>query len=442
MLQITDQRIINFCQEHPSFSPEKVILFFIDMIEAVGKTTTSSVDHMFTEFSQSLQDTKTAITQDVANTVTNTVKDLSITMLLQMKTGTETLGEMMKMYSEAKDAKLEEKLRSVSVEGVMDQLETIKLMITKEGMNVENVLTKVQSTGMASIFDQLRDIVNGVNPVVMQRLNDIHENHTRSGKSVDDIKGEISKLTLIQSKLEDFQKDWTQFWDRMKKPGARGVQTEIELKLQLENKLPLHEIVHVASQDQKGRMDLNVKREGYPTILIDSKDYTSTVPKTEVDKFERDIMLSGKHGILVSHYSGIANKENFHVSKINNRYAVYLSDIKGDVSDVVNAIKILYYLDSTTEEEDRCSVRIGREEMDKINKLITENIERIKILRSHLTLSLEQCDTMMFDGIKHMLGIKSEQIRPEERVCEGCGKIFKNNGALGNHKRACKIRLR
>lgn len=345
----------------------------------------------------------------------------------------------MKTYTKANKSELEDKLRSVSVEGVMDQLEKIKMMITNEGLTIENVMTKMQAGQVTSMVDQLRDVVNAVNPVVMNRLNEIHEHHARSEKTVDDIKSEMAKIPLIQSRLEDFSREWGQYLDRMKKPSGRGIQTELETKVQLEARLPMHEIVHVPSKDQKGQMDLIVRREGYPDISIDLKDYTNkNVPKSEVDKFERDVILSSSHGILVSCYSGITNKEHFHVSKINNRYAIYLSNTGGDVGEMVTAIKMLYYLDSVSEEEDRSSVRIGREELERVNGMIGENVEKIKTMRNHLKLTLQQCDEMMFEGIQRILGLMSEKVKiEEEHECGKCGRMFRNKGGLGSHKRSC-----
>jgi hypothetical protein len=207
----------------------------------------------------------------------------------------------------------------------------------------------------------------------------------------------------------------------------------------LENKFPTHTIETVPSKKQKGRMDLSLVKDGYPVILLDLKDYSTTVPKNEVEKFEQDVLLSNNHGILVSPFSNISGKMNFQITLINNKIAMYINNCNLDATDIENAIRIIYDLDRylfTSEENDN-NISIKIENLEQINTLILENIEKIKKVKSYLSLAIQQCDTNMFDSLRQLLGIMSEK-KMETVKCEYCDKIFPSKRSISSHLRFCK----
>jgi hypothetical protein len=359
----------------------------IDLIEGVGGSSTSStsVATMFKELNRTMSGVKSEISKQMRDEMS----DMSLGMYRQLEKQLDR--------EESHESMINRDLRTVK-----NEMENMIVKLSRE-MNAE----MKEYVAHSNLMHQMPEIERMIREMTVAMSRELKDYVDRSDRTISDID---HRLPQIETMVGAMTREMKEYLDRMKRPSARGAETETILKILLENALPTHEINHVASRDQKGRMDLNVIRDGYPMIMLESKDHARNVPKRDVEKFESDIRLSGEHGILVSH-GGISNKEHFHVSKINNKYAIYLSNISTDVKDVVTAIKMLYYLDSISVEDADATVKIGINDMERINTMIAENVSRIKSIRHHLTLSLDQCDSLMFDGIQQTLGSISRKTR-------------------------------
>lgn len=74
-------------------------------------------------------------------------------------------------------------------------------------------------------------------------------------------------------------------------------------------------------------------------ILIEVKNYTHSVGKKETDKFEKD-MLDPKYicGIMISN-TGINNKLDMEINKVNQKYIMYVSKATTDI--IINSIDFI-----------------------------------------------------------------------------------------------------
>lgn len=213
---------------------------------------------------------------------------------------------------------------------------------------------------------------------------------------------------------------------------SKGIQTEIALKNLLEKEYPTCEIVHVASRDQKGKTDINIIQEGFPKVLLDSKNYKNTVPRKEVEKFERDLLESGDHGILYAPFSGIYNKRHFQINMINSSISIYLSNCGMNVIDIKNAIEIIYFLDDYLKKKDS-GIKLSSNTLLQINNLLSKQIEQIKNIREHLMDSLKICDVSILNDIKGLLTLTDTKTN----TCTRCNKTFKTAKPYTNHIAKC-----
>jgi hypothetical protein len=71
---------------------------------------------------------------------------------------------------------------------------------------------------------------------------------------------------------------------------------------------------------------------------------------------------------------------------------------------------------------------------------LNESQTRVKSIKNHLSLALEQCDNILFDSIKKKLGIKSEQQATEKGNfnCTLCNRNFSTQRGINIHDKSCK----
>ena len=289
-----------------------------------------------------------------------------------------------------------------------------KVLLSENLMEFKHELIR-EIKNIPTVIDEksIRDVSNVITPLVSNKLDSFSFIHNKNNADMLNI-------------MEDVQRHF------IKQTGAqKGIDTEIELKVLLEKEFPTCEIIHVGSKDQKGKADINIVQENHPVIILDSKNYTNTVPRREVEKFERDLLLSGDHGILFAPYSGIYNKRNFQISIINTSISVYISNTGMEVGDIKNAIEIIYFMDNFMKSDK--GVSFTKDTMSLVNELINKQYENTKKVREHLTNAMKICDTSFLDDIKNLLKFTDNK----KNECGKCGKVFKTVKPYENHIQKC-----
>ncbi len=427
VLQISNTRIEDFCSKHPYFSAEQILLQCIDTIERCcsDDNSISMMEGMFSQFTNALN----GMEEMFERKVSHAMKDLTLEMTHQIKNSNENITNAISMCSDVQEKRMKEDL--------CIELTKMKSEIPSLDLNVEEILHRANTENMSMIIEQMKCVSN---PIMLGRLNDIHDSAVKSSEVLETMRVDLVRGRIVEQKVENIDVNLTKYLDRMKNPSSRGVKTETQFKILLESAFPTHEVNHVNSSDQKGRMDLNLVKENKPTILIDSKDYTGTVPKTEVEKFERDILLSKNHGIMIAPFGGISNKNHFEICKIGNRFGIFLTKTGMETKEIENAVEILYDLDKMLSKDDdvKEGLLLTEEMIDRLNSIITSNISKMKGLKDHLNLAIQQCDVSMFDSIKQILRLTSTNEDKKEHKCDICKRVFPSPQSLGGHRRSCR----
>lgn len=95
-------------------------------------------------------------------------------------------------------------------------------------------------------------------------------------------------------------------FNKNKSSAAKGAKFENDIFLYLTENLPTHEIIKTSTIKYSG--DILIKSS--IDILIETKNYTNSVPSAEVDKFIRDIKTNTcAAGIFISMNSAITGKK-------------------------------------------------------------------------------------------------------------------------------------
>ena len=175
--------------------------------------------------------------------------------------------------------------------------------------------------------------------------------------------------TQLLSKLEPLSSSATIVSDYfLKQSGSntKGKAGEAQFEIVLSDAFPSASIVNTAGQTACG--DFIIEREEKTNILIDTKDYNTVIPVKEVEKMIRDIEVNKCNGILVSQYSGIAQKENFEINIHNNNIIIFIHNCNYNKETINTAVNIIDHLEPILTNTDSQSESIPAETLLDFNR--------------------------------------------------------------------------
>jgi len=155
----------------------------------------------------------------------------------------------------------------------------------------------------------------------------------------------------------------------------KGKVGEDKMKQTLTMLFPKNEIEDTHSQPGRGDFIITCKND--KKILIDNKDYSTNVPKKEIDKFEKDIRENADvfGGVLISNSSGVSKKDDFQIDIINSKPVMYLHNTNNNNNkikcaiDLIESILCANHIDFQDKEICDKLCKISSEIKRKINKI-------------------------------------------------------------------------
>lgn len=201
-----------------------------------------------------------------------------------------------------------------------------------------------------------------------------------------------------------------------------------------------YELIDVSKIPNSG--DFILTRSHYPDIILESKDYTTTVPSVEVDKFKKDCSIQNKHGIMISLSSNIAKKSNpldFEFLP-NNKCLIYIPNNNYDILIIKRMIHFIYLIDSKMSHYDT-NIIIPIANKNLIIKTLTENISIIKELENQIKIfqsSVNQLKTNL-PSLENLIfntqtTTASTSSYTNTLVCSLCNKTYKKKHTCSNIK--------
>ena len=147
------------------------------------------------------------------------------------------------------------------------------------------------------------------------------------------------KLSLQQNELANVRNNYEEKYNallgRNQNSTMRGQDGETQVYLMLNNLFPtaLIEDTHTCP----GRGDFIVNLDGM-TMMVENKNYSRNVQKSEVDKFYRDIESQSNSdvhcGVLISMNCGISCKDDFSMEVRNGKPVMFLHNIKDNFEHI------------------------------------------------------------------------------------------------------------
>ena len=268
---------------------------------------------------------------------------------------------------------------------IIDYLQTQEKLINN---NIELIKTKVENTDkifeirMDTFEETISEITEKSNKCLEQQMDkfyDIVEKIT--GKShTSSTKGKIAERFLEETLTELYPED-------------RVVTTA----------LSAHEA------------DIQLYSDEYPTVLIESKNYSNVIPSKEVEKFKTDLDRTNiGYGIFYSFNSSITGKHKFQVESYKDKWILYCPNIQFDQNIIALSILLIRKIAKINRANNQIDRNIIGQKINEIVyilkdlDLLYENLSKTKyeLVKSRKTIS-DSLDAIYVSYIENENTIKS-----------------------------------
>ena len=251
------------------------------------------------------------------------------------------------------------------------------------------------------------------------------------------------KLARIDVKNQELTSKFNEYIGRQENSNQKGRMSENELKATLDELFPTAIVEKISGEAHT--CDIIIKRDEKDDILIENKNYKTKVPVTEVNKFISDTENKEKHGIFISQYSPIANKDNFQIDIDSGRVLLYICNVNYDKDIITTAVKIIDNFAMAIGKVSVCgnSENVKMELIDKFNdeykKFIVKRENLVAKLKESYSQSIDIIREMDMPSIDKFLRERFAHAETNLLLCDVCN-TFKalNLKSLNKHKYHCK----
>jgi hypothetical protein len=423
-IQISNRRIIEFCDKHPSFDLESTVLSFIQFIEETNASTVPTLDSNLAyqiienlkSLEQKVHGLDSAISMKHTEYLNKYIEDIKNIMTLN---NTEKLQPIIKEYNE--------------------------IFIDKITLLFKDIIPKEQQTQR----DYLQSVIKSIEQIMIVEMN-----KGATKQSIDNIVSIIEQKfenvfsvisvnkqqeSILNNKLDDII-------DKFSKTSNKGRISENMLKFNLQAVYPTAEIKNVTGIPHSG--DFWILRKDKPSILIENKNHDSTIQKEEVQKFIDNMNTQDMCGILISQKTNIVYRNNYEIEIHNGNIAVYIHECNYDPHKIKIAVQIIDIFKEKIKKqkiENGNTLSINMEILHKINKEFqlfnikkTQHLAEIKNMYETLTKSAEDMEFKALDEFLESHGLLTNV---KKFVCGNCPRTFKTQKGLDTHERQCQGEL-
>ena len=316
----------------------------------------------------------------------------------------------------------EAEIKNLKTQNLLDVQEIrqqLTLQFNQQKSELEENNLKRETEKQTLIETQYKQLIESQKNELSTAKNQVLELHTQIGQVKDQERDYYQKqIDILREKLDEK----TSIYSNSSKRGAEGENT---IESVLNDLFPSAVITNVHTQMRSG--DMRIELNGIQ-ILFENKNFTSNVPKRDIDKFIRDVQESDVHcGIMCSENTGIANREDLQIEIVEGKPLIYLHQTKTNVDKIKIAILILVNILQNNLELDTSMVQ-------KIKELVKETDEINKIYNSQkksLSMMMEQNEKLVISGrnIKYRLEeiiykCEDSDYDVRKQKCQFCSKKF------------------
>ena len=326
---------------------------------------------------------------------------------------------------------------------IMDRFDVFHALITAEtdrllsstngNQNIDAFLTSVNST-MSQTHNTLTTLISSSESRIENKLNN-------TDRQLEEIKTSFHTNNHAQTTL---QTNVTEMLKKFEKGIGKGTVSEF-VTINILQKMYGSDgtlIEHVGQVAGSG--DILFQRIDRPKILIEVKDHNSTsVPKTDIQKFINDCRSQKCCGIMLAHNRSITHKTDYQIDVDGENVLLYVGNVNFDEERISTAISMI---ETFKKQLDNCTVNhddysIDRAILDAINtEFNTYVIQRhnmIKIVKDFNTQMMESINNLKLPELETYLGDKFATMnKTSDSKCPYCGAGI--NSSIKGHLRFCK----
>lgn len=360
-------------------------------------------------------------------------------------------------------------------------LERVREVIQSGNSNYQNIVCSLIDSNYANVKDQLLSLNKNEHFIAqMDKYNDVMKNYIDdamkgTGQNKDDIFPVIEKYikdgyTNIQQAMDTrmnthmqserqvidsiheklvLQKDAVesvnQYLNGNNKSSVKGRHGELRMIAILNEMFPDAEITDTSGESKCG--DAIITRIDKPKILIDTKDYDGNVPNKEVDKIVRDTIYNNCSSILVSHCSGIANKQDMEVGVHDNHIIVYIHNCEYDPKKIRLAISMIDSLEPLMKKhvETNNNYHISNDILNRINNeyrtLANHKMELLELTKKQHKEQVKLITQFDIPCLSEYLNSKFQNTVSISYKCPNCDFSGKSTQSVSAHQRHCKGKM-
>ena len=223
----------------------------------------------------------------------------------------------------------------------------------------------------------------------------------------------------------------------------KGMCAEIDLHEILTTTFPTYGVVNTTGKQGCG--DFMIYKEDEKFIMVEMKNYKTNVDTEEVKKFLNDVNNVKTHAIMISNYSGIVGKPDFHVDIDDSCILVYLHNLQFSPDKIKMAVNVIENLSQRIKvlerQENIEGISIKKEVLDTINQELSQFLEsKIKVcqlMKEQHKLAITQIENMNFPDLTLFLQDKV-LLKAMPFSCEVCGYGCSTKAKLSSHKKKHK----
>jgi len=311
-ITIKNKKVVEFYQANPNISVDHVNLLLVDMMEKmVHDSMNSSMVSQLLERLKNIEMSMTTAQESISKL--NPELLLNISMKL-MEIKKEYMEDTRTILSSTVNDKISPLLKEYN-STVLDKTALLLQELPKSQDSFSSKIHESMRDLQKSILEETKKVSSGQS--IQECIQSIDQKFTATqfilSTSYDKMDSSIKELKLVQdhqfSSVKELsslnQQSVSELLKKMENSSSKGKVSENILFNSLQTLYPSASIEFVGMSKETG--DFILERTGKPKILIENKNWESTVPRDEVEKFIRDTSLQKCCGIFLSQNTGIAN---------------------------------------------------------------------------------------------------------------------------------------
>lgn len=234
------------------------------------------------------------------------------------------------------------------ISNLEDRLERETTQLTNENLEISDKVRKQTedkfNARIQTLDSYIKDLENR-NREMMEQMQNIYDTidskyEKRTKERIDDInRRSDERISELQKALDTSRESYESLLCRTNNSTFKGQDGESFIDKQLNLLYPKAEITDTSQEPGRGDF---IFKEGEFICMVENKNYSKNVQKSEIDKFYRDLERESNNDIqcavFVSMNTGICNRDDFAFEVRNGKPIIFIHKLRDNVHSLKMAI--------------------------------------------------------------------------------------------------------